>query len=343
LTSLRRFFVDWARLGTGICVYALSGRTPPNAYQALIRLFCASGGRSSEFLSRWIARLRRPYALPPANGVLGSLSKQDLAAIAHALDKRGFYVFPQKLPAEMCDRLLAFGLDQPSVVREDESALAAAGIRRVYRGDRRAPRGIRYDFPAEDLLANSDVQALLCDASILGVAQAYLGSRPVADVLTMWWNTAYSDKPSEAAAQLYHFDMDRIKWLKFFIYLTDVDPHSGPHSFIAGSHRTNGIPPDLLKKGYARLPDEEVRQYYDAKDFVDFAGPCGTILAEDTRGLHKGKVVTTGDRLVLQLQFSNSLFGGYYPPSVMPRLASRQLQAFVETYPDIFMAFSSKR
>jgi len=27
----------------------------------------------------------------------------------------------------------------------------------------------------------------------------------------------------------------------------------------------------------------------------------------------------------------------------MPRLASRQLQAFVETYPDIFMAFSSKR
>ncbi len=331
------------QLGVGICAYAFSGRTSPSAYQALIRLFCASGGWSSEFLSRWVARLRKPYAFPPANGVLGSLSKQDLSAIAQLLDRRGFYVFPQKLHAEMCDRLMAFGLDQPSVVRADENELAAADTRRVYRGDRSTPRGIRYDFPAEDLLANADVQALLCDLSILGVAQAYLGSRPVADVLTMWWNTAYSDKPSEAAAQLYHFDMDRIKWLKFFIYLTDVDPHSGPHSFIAGSHRTNGIPPDLLKKGYARLSDEEVRKHYKAEDFIEFTGARGTILAEDTRGLHKGKVVAKGDRLVLQLQFSNSLFGGYYPPSVMPPPASRELRAFVETYPDVFMAFCSKR
>jgi hypothetical protein len=38
-------------------------------------------------------------------------------------------------------------------------------------------------------------------------------------------------------------------------------------------------------------------------------GPRGTILAEDTRGLHKGKPVAKGDRLVLEFEFSSSMFG----------------------------------
>ena len=266
-----------------------------------------------------------------------------MPALVDSLRTRGYYVFPQKLSADLCDRLLTFGLDHPSVVREDERDVSGAGTIRVYRGDRLAPKGIRYDFPTADLLANADVQGLLCDPSILGVAQAYLGSRPMADVLTMWWNTAYSDKPSEAAAQFYHFDMDRIKWIKFFIYLTDVGTDNGPHTFIAGSQRTGGIPPSLLRKGYVRLTDEEVREHYVADDFIEFTGARGTVLAEDTRGLHKGKHVTQGDRLVLQLQFSNSLFGGYYPPSMQPRFASPGDQAFVEQYPEIFSAFLQKR
>jgi ectoine hydroxylase-related dioxygenase (phytanoyl-CoA dioxygenase family) len=136
--------------------------------------------------------------------------------------------------------------------------------------------------------------------------------------------------------------MDRIRWLKFFIYLTDVDTDNGPHSFIAGSHRTGGIPPSLLRKGYVRLTDGEVREQYPAEDFIEFTGARGTVLAEDTRGLHKGKHVARGDRLVLQLQFSNSLFGGYYPPVVQPRFLAPENQAFVEQYPAIFSAFTAR-
>ena len=329
----------WARLAAGACVYAISGRTPPLGYQALIQLFCESGGRSSDLLSRWVSRLNPPYALPSASGVLGSLSSVEVAAVAEVLRSRGYYVFSRKLPADTCDRLLEFGLRHPSEVREEEGASLGAAARRVYGDDRRAPKGVRYDFLAQDLLANPDVQALLFDASILAIAQAYLRSRPIADVLTMWWNTAYSDTPSEAAAQLYHFDMDRIKWLKFFIYLTDVGPENGPHTFVAGSHRTGGIPSELLKRGYARLTDAEVLRHYSDTDLVEFTGSRGTILAEDTRGLHKGRHVTHGDRLVLQLQFSNSLFGGEYPPAAFPRLASREHQAFLESYPTIYSAF----
>ena len=33
------------------------------------------------------------------------------------------------------------------------------------------------------------------------------------------------------------------------------------------------------------------------------------MIVEDTRGLHKGKHVEKGDRLIFQLQFTSSLFG----------------------------------
>jgi hypothetical protein len=95
--------------------------------------------------------------------------------------------------------------------------------------------------------------------------------------------------------------------------LTDVGPENGPHKFIAGSHRTGGIPGELLKKGYARLTDEEVAPHYRPADFIEFTAPRGTIIAEDTRGLHKGQHVNSGHRLMLQIQFSNSLFGPPYP------------------------------
>jgi hypothetical protein len=121
------------------------------------------------------------------------------------------------------------------------------------------PRGVRYDLPMGEVIASPEVQALLCDWSILSVAQSYLRARPIADVMAFWWTTAFNAQPSPAAAQYFHFDMDRIKWLKFFIYLTDVGPDAGPHAFIAGSHRTGGTPQSLLDRGYVRLPDGDVR------------------------------------------------------------------------------------
>ena len=159
------------------------------------------------------------------------------------------------------------------------------------------------------------------------------------DVLGMWWHTPFSDRPDSEAAQYFHFDMDRPKWLKFFIYLTDVETTSGPHTFIAGSHKTESIPSSLLSKGYARLTDEEVKNAFDEKDIIEFAAPRGTIIAEDTRGLHKGKHVQKGDRLILQLQFSNSLFGGYYPKAKMDNVLCQNLKNSIEKFPKLYGAF----
>ena len=54
-----------------------------------------------------------------------------------------------------------------------------------------------------------------------------------------------------------------------------------------GTQQTNAIPSSMLKKGYARLTDEEVEGYYGKDKVIEFIAPRGTIIAEDTRGLHK--------------------------------------------------------
>jgi hypothetical protein len=91
-----------------------------------------------------------------------------------------------------------------------------------------------------------------------------------------------------------------------------------------------------LAKGYARLTDHEVQDHYSAEDFIEFTGPRGTILAEDTRGLHKGKHVQRGHRLVLQIQFSNSLFGATYARTRIREMHDPRLTSMVERFPRVY-------
>ena len=331
--------LHWSRLALGWFVFLSRGRTPAFAYQSLVWLFCRSGGRSNDHLSRLINLFSPPYRFPGTGGVLGKLSEKDLASITERLDRDGYYLFPTRLPEEMCRRLTDYALTQPASILVGESALPVTGVKLAYARERSAPRAVRYELAMGDVVANPDVEALLCDLSILSVAQSYLGARPIADVLAMWWTTACNTKPSAAAAQYFHFDMDRIKWLKFFIYLTDVGPETGPHVFVAGSQRTGAIPQHLLARGYVRLSDDDVRPHFQDAQFIEFNAPRGAILAEDTRGLHKGKHVARGDRLMLQLQFSNSLFGADYPKCALRNVDKMPLRGVMSAYPRVFSAF----
>jgi hypothetical protein len=105
---------------------------------------------------------------------------------------------------------------------------------------------------------------------------------------------------------------------------------------VSGSHRRGAIPQKLLEQGYSRLTDEEVEQQYKKDDFIEFSAPRGTIIAEDTRGLHKGKNVVREDRLVLQFQFCNSLFGGNLEPAVIEEVLDQDLDRMIKQYPRVY-------
>jgi hypothetical protein len=338
ITRFIKGCAHFVRVIAGWCVYIVARKTPPFAYQSMIALFCLTGGRSNDALSKLIGMVKRPYRFPNATGVLGNMADQSVREpIVAQLRSRGYHVFNKCIPEDVCDKLLQYALSHPCTVRRMDGRDPGKVTKVPY--SRGAPEAVRYDFDVQDLLGNQDVQRLLADLSFVALAQDYLGSRPVLDVLTMWWHTGYSDRPDSEAGQFFHFDLDRPKWLKFFIYLTDVGPDNGPHAFVAGSHRTGAMPARLLQKGYSRLSDEEVGAAFNSSDILELTAPRGSIIAEDTRGLHKGKHVHRGDRLVLQLQFSNSLFGGYYPKVELGRNVRAELKQALERYSSVYAAY----
>lgn len=318
ITPVISFLRDVFLVLYGMTSHHFVKKNSPESYQAMIRLFCRTQGKSNDFFSKLISLVQPEPARIDTNGVLGKLDTVRLNHILNELDQKGYYIFENPLDPKTCEELFQLSLQQPANIR-------TKNILKTY--DRNQPEGVRYDINTEFLLNNPCPQALMVDSSILALSQAYLKTTPILDIVDMWWHTAYQKEPDSDAAQFFHFDMDRIKWLKFFFYLTDVTPESGPHCFIEGTNKTGEIPKPLLNKGYARITDEELKGYFDPTKFIEFIGKKGTIIAEDTRGFHKGKHVQSGDRLIFQLQFSNSLFGGQH---VKPKLITAHLPKLKE-------------
>jgi hypothetical protein len=325
-----------ARISRGALRYSRSGTTPSDAYHSLIHLFCRTNGRSNDFLHALARRRFPPAALPAARGVLGDLSPADVKRIVGEIRENGFIRPAERLPAHVCQRLRDFSLRTEAVVSPPRKE---GPVRAVYDPARPIAEGYRFD--EANSIEQPDIQVLMADPSLLAVAQAYLGCLPVLSSVHMLWSTParLAENAREELAQMYHFDMDRLKWLKFFFYLTEVTSERGPHCFIAKSHRTGHQLPALLARGYVRYPDQELEPYFPAADRIELTGPPGTLFAVDTRGYHKGITPRTGDRLMLQLEFCDSLFGAPYSRPSFPATCIPELEARRRDFPRVYSRY----
>ena len=248
--------------------------------------------------------------------------------VVEALRRDGLVVLDSRLSEQDCAALTDLAVEAECTLTDREPGAPEKGR---FASD--APLAVRYDVPESTLVDAAVVQRLLVDRSVLAIAQDYLGGAPVQDLVAMWW-TAASMRSSSEAAQQFHFDLDRLRFLKLFIYLTDVGPANGPHVFVRGSHRA--LPAPL--RGDRRFSDDEVLQHFDEADIVTITGARGAMFLADTRGLHKGVNVVAGHRLVFQLEYATSLFG-----AAAPRLSVDQptpdLSSAVSDFPMAYRRF----
>jgi len=173
-------------------------------------------------------------------------------------------------------------------------------------------------------MSSPDMQDYCSDPALALAAARYLGQPVIQDQTALWWTTTKGSGDESMNAWLFHQDRDRLSFLKFFCYLTDVGPENGPHTVIRGTHER--VPKQLATDG--RKDDELVRQAGIWDRVIELTGPAGTFMAVDTVGLHKGQPPITGDRCVLQVEFATSLFGAPVDyPVFEPSDLSRQRHA----------------
>lgn len=310
LTYRRPFawLVLWPALAFGVVWFRATGRTPWLSYWAMRRLYCVTRGASNRWLTRRLARF--PTAAPRVGaGLIADRSTKHIDDLVEVLRRDGFVVIGPALSAQQTASLVDFALATPARLIP-----APASGPEKDRFEPQRPRAIKYDFAEEQLIEHPVVQALLADASLRDLARRYLGCEPINDLVAMWWSTAFSHEANSDVAQLYHFDMDRPQFLKLFFYLTDVTEDTGPHCFIRGSHRER--PAALWRDG--RHSDEEVLQAYGRESEARICAPAGTLIAVDTSGFHKGMPLARGHRLILQLEFTSTLFGAPYARPHLP-------------------------
>ncbi len=328
------------RFITGYLLFLLTNKRNEFGYQSLIKLFTETQGKSTKLIHYVISKVKSKYQVNyPVESQLGKFSYEDISHIVKEIETNGFYVFPNRLSEETCNSLMKFAMETEALVRpieNDDNTVKGWTNRQKTKIDREKPLAIRYDFLVKDLLENSEIQDLLADLSLIAIAQEYLNCKPKSDVLGMWWHTSYFKEENPDAATMYHFDMDRVKWLKFFFYLTDTKKENGAHQFISGSHNGN-IPKQFMKRGYSRLSEKEVEDYYGKERVITYEAPRGTIIAEDTSGLHRGYPVQKGDRLLFQIQYSDSLFGAELHNTVVNKeTLSSNLRDMISKYPEIY-------
>lgn len=98
--------------------------------------------------------------------------------------------------------------------------------------------------------------------------------------------------------QQYHIDLISKKFVKMFIYLSDVQEKNAPHIYLKKTH--NAKPLKFSIPNYFTDQDINVHKFEEMR----ITGKAGTCFLEDTFGLHKAGDVKEGYRIMLAITFS---------------------------------------
>ncbi len=217
------------------------------------------------------------------------LSKEAISTTPAALAKDGFVKFGKILSDEEIDALLNYSKTTRCFNPYD----ASAGF---FTFDTIPADCHVANYKREDLVKNELILKIANDPGVLSIAQEFLGATPTISNVNMWWSMPGRSEAKHA--QLFHRDVDDLKFCKLFIYLTDVTENEGPHVYVKGSANS----PKLRKIG--RYSDEQIANTFGKENILNVCAPRGHAFMVDTYGFHKGLLPKSGLRLLFQVQYS---------------------------------------
>jgi hypothetical protein len=257
---------------------------------------------TSKYLSQLLGSIFPARNFPPneSAAVSWDQSSQD------CLNNNGFGISPSHLRKSTCERIVK-GLADVSF-EEKKSGRRHTGY--SLENVARTKENTCWAADQQQVLAIPEVQQLASDPNIIAAIGNYLGTDPVHVQASCWWtvNRSNSDSKLSKSAQLFHQDKEFIRFVKVFIYLTDVGLEQGPHCYVEGSFRDYE---QKIPQGYKfsdRISDTRIESWYGKERIRTFTAKQGTVLLEDTNGFHKGLPVISGHRLMLQLEYASSLY-----------------------------------
>jgi hypothetical protein len=289
------------------------------SYLYMRQIYVATAGQFNKEAAQLYCLFNPKTILPPSSGILlddPTLANDHPIAIGlSSLRTDGIYKFPKTLNSE---KLLNIrnSIFRIPILNPSSNQLVMPQELLVHQKHQQ----LTYQVNSQQLLHCHEVQELLLDESILFLVQEYLGCTPILCSVLAWFSFPGSDSNLSSyhqalsrAAQQFHFDMDQIRFIKIFLYLSDVTDKNGPFVYVTGSHEHKM---NNFRDG--RYEDSEIINFYGSHSLQAIEGSAGTIFAADTCGFHKGTPLQSSHRLILQIVYGVSLFGAEQQHSRIP-------------------------
>ena len=284
----------------GIVIFKVFNKNYNFFYQSMVRLFCVLGGKGLTFINFFVSK----------KGKLNLTQEKftNLDNIVNEVKKNGFYIYENYLSEKNCENILEYCLKSELYHRPlDHENWGDEKKYSIF--EPKNPKAVWYEMPYNNVLKNKIVSKIIFSKEILLICEKYLKCKPIFYHAGLTITSNFFSIPSDKAAQMYHFDLETPKFLKIFVYINDVTTENGPHFYVIGTHKDNGIDKSILSLGYSRAPDEMVNNKY--KEITKHVGKRGTLIVEDTIGLHKGTVIKKKNdyRCLLCIEFSSTNYG----------------------------------
>lgn len=324
---------DTLHLLQGLSAYHKSQVTPDEAYQAMIKLHGQTNGQTTRMLANIFSKRNPKPTFDLSKSFMTSASPEKVSQIVNTIKEEGYCIFEEKLPTWMSDEI-----EQYVSKANANTWIDGKHTKQVF--DPANPKAQVYKYEESELLSLKAVQTLISCPFFQAISAEYINATPILCSVNSWYSSKNKHAEDDHGGQLFHFDMSRAKWLNFFVYLNDVGTEDGPHCYVRKSHLfQNKKAKKLLKRGYARISDEEIAMAYGKDNIVELTGPKCTIMAVDTIGFHRGKVPQNQHRLIFEMIYASSLFGGQYQTQSVPSPTIPALQEALKRYPSIYQRF----
>ena len=133
---------------------------------------------------------------------------------------------------------------------------------------------------------------------IFDISSEFFGCTP--SLCTQNFRLSKLNQLNEKTTQFFHCDRNsHVKFIKFFIYLNDVDLNGGPLTYVLGSNKRK--PANHLSK--YRWSHKDVADIYGEESVKYLTASAGDLLIANTTGFHRGTKPISKDRKMLTLNY----------------------------------------
>jgi len=244
----------------------------------------------------------------------GIFSLEHHSAIS-ALNSFGYYIFKEKISPNILKKLTDLCLTCRLSPELSDQRVASGAM--LSRNNATLDTSHSRFFYPPSVLGSDLVKLIATEPSLLSIVSEYLHASSISIKVNGWLSVGRPNltrNKLSSNAQLFHLDLDAFRFLKVFIYITDVSSENGPHVYVSGSSHPYQNHSQVLSMldSSLRIKDADILSLYGQSSLRKHMGKAGTVIIEDTSGFHKGSPLVTGaSRDLISFVFESGQFNNF--------------------------------